>query len=40
MLFEAQGVTPVSEKEEADLTVRLDKGADISLLDNNLFMDF
>ena len=40
MLFEAQGVTPVSEKEEADLTVKLDKGADISLLDNNLFMDF
>ena len=40
MLFEAQGVTPVSDKEHADLTVQLDKGGDISLLDNNLFMDF
>ena len=39
LLLDAQKAVLVSDKEDADLVVRLDKGADISLIDENYFMD-
>ena len=39
ILTKTQNMTLVNTKEEADITLRLDKGADISLIDENFFMD-
>jgi hypothetical protein len=40
MLAASQNATIVDNKEDADLTIRLDKGGDISLIDENYFMDY
>lgn len=38
-LFEAQDVVLVENKEDADMTVGLSKGFDVSLIDKNFFID-
>ena len=39
LLFEAQETVRAKNKEDADLVLRLDKGADICLIDENYYMD-
>lgn len=39
ILMKTQNITLTKTKEEADITLRLDKGGDISLIDENFFMD-
>lgn len=39
VLFEVQGVTLVDSKEDADCVVGMAKGADLSLIDENFFLD-
>ena len=39
MLFAAQGVQRVTNKEEADLTLSVAKGGDISVIDKNFWVD-